>query len=101
MQNIIIGRYDADPEAQGVIKPEDGSWQLVIDKEGYPHLYVRVPIEGQGEGLFCLEDMLPEKLTTKDLMLGAFTGVLSGTEAEEANQEFLKDREQRQIPNPR
>ncbi len=41
MQNIIIGRFESDPEAQGVIRPEDGSWQLVLDKDGIPHLYVR------------------------------------------------------------
>lgn len=42
MQNITIGRYPEDPQAQGVIKPEDGRWQLVLDREGYPHLYVQI-----------------------------------------------------------
>lgn len=42
MQNITIGRYPEDPQAQGAIKPEDGRWQLVLDREGYPHLYVQI-----------------------------------------------------------
>lgn len=106
VQNITIGRYDKDPEAQGIIKPEDGRWQLVLDKDGYPHLYVQVKIEGDnGEtfpGMFAIEDMLPEKLTVRDLMDGgAFGGKLSPEEEEEAYQEYLKDREARKIPCPR
>ena len=66
MQSISIGRFDKDPQAQGVIKPEDGRWQLVLDKDGYPHLYVQVQIEnddGEGTtpGMFCLDDMLPKE----------------------------------------
>ena len=106
MQNITIGRYDADPEAQGVIQPEDGRWQLVIDKDGYPHLYVEVKVgEEDGrpqKGMLALEDMLIEKLTVRDLMDGGeFGGALSPEEEEEAHQEFLRDREVRPIPCPR
>lgn len=105
MQNITIGRYDKDPQAQGVIKPEDGRWQLVIDKDGYPHLYIQVNVEEDGKqlkGMFLLEDMLPEKMTVRDLMdAGVFGGKLSPEEEEEAYQEYLKDKETRQIPCPR
>lgn len=106
MQNVIIGRYDKDPEAQGVIKPEDGRWQLVLDKDGYPHLYVQVQIEdddgGTFSGMFAIEDMLPEKLSIQDIMDGgAFGGKLSPEEEKEAYQEFLKNRKERVIPCPR
>jgi len=105
MQNITIGRYDKDPQAQGVIKPEDGRWQLVIDKDGYPHLYIQVNVEEEGQkikGMFLLEDLLPEKMTVRDLMdEGCFGGKLSPEEEEEAYQEYLKDKETRQIPCPR
>lgn len=106
VQSITIGRYDQDPEAQGVIKPEDGRWQVVIDKDGYPHLYIQVQVENdEGEtvpGMFCLEDMLPEKMTVRDLMDGGvFGGKLPPEEEEQAHQEYLEDREQRKIPCPR
>lgn len=107
MQNITIGRYEEDPQAQGVIRPEDGRWQLVIDKEGYPHLYVQVQIEnddGEGThpGMLAIEDMLHDKMTIKDLMDGGvFGGKLSPEEEEEAFQEYLQDREERKIPCPR
>jgi len=69
MQSITIGRFDKDPEAQGVIKPEDGRWQLVLDKDGYPHLYLQVKIAGGGgeeqtTGMLCLDDMLIEQMTS-------------------------------------
>ena len=78
MQNITIGRFDADPTAQGVIKPADGRWQLVLDKDGYPHLYVEVKVEdGAGSiipGMLCLDDVLPAKMTVRDLMDGGAFG---------------------------
>lgn len=106
MQNIIIGRYDKDPEAQGVIKPQDGRWQLVLDKDGYPHLYVEVNVKGDdGEitrGLFCVEDMLPDKMSIRDLMDGgAFEGTLTPEEEEKAHEAFVQDRDERLIPCPR
>jgi hypothetical protein len=106
MQNIIIGRYDQDPEAQGVIRPENGRWQLVLDKDGYPHLFVEVNVEGDDgqptKGMFCIEDMLPEKMSVRDLMDGgAFGGTLTPEEEKKAEEAFLKDREERHIPCPR
>lgn len=32
MQRITIGILTEDPEVQGVVKPESGSWQLIVDK---------------------------------------------------------------------
>ncbi len=105
MQNILIGRYDKDPEAQGLIKPEDGQWQLVIDKEGYPHLYVEATIEGEdgstSKGLFLVEDMLPDGMTVKDIMKSTFGGKLSPEEEVQAQVEFEKRRAETGIPCPR
>lgn len=42
MERISIGRLESHPEALGVIEPESKRWQLVIDKGGFPHLYLRV-----------------------------------------------------------
>ena len=106
MQNITIGRYAKDPEAQGAIRPEDGRWQLALDKDGHPHLYVQVQIEdSNGEiipGLFAVEDMLPDKMTVRDLMDGGtFSGALPPEEEEQAHQALLWDRETRGIPFPK
>lgn len=102
MQNIVIGRFDQDPEAQGVIKPEDGRWQLVLDKDGYPHLYVRAKLEDGQSGLFLLEDMLPHRLTVRDLMDGgAFGGTLTVEQEKEAAAEFNRSRDESGIPCPR
>ena len=92
MQNISIGRYPEDPQSQGVIKPEDGRWQLVLDREGYPHLYVQINTTDDAgkpiKGMLALEDMLPEKLTVKDLMEGEFGGRLTPEEEARAYEEF-------------
>ena len=107
MQSITIGRFDKDPEAQGVIKPEDGRWQLVLDKDGYPHLYLQVKIAGGGgeeqtTGMLCLDDMLIEQMSIKDIMDGGeFGGKLPPKEEAAAFEEYQKDREVRQIPCPR
>lgn len=107
MQDITIGRFDKDPEAQGVIRPKDGSWQLVIDKEGYPHLYIRCALEKEApedpdSGLLCVEDMLaPEGTTIPDLMKSVFGGKLSPEEEAEAHAAYLKSREASGIPCPR
>lgn len=105
LKNISIGRFDDDPQAQGVIRPEDGRWQLVIDRDGYPHLYVQVNVEDEGKtvkGLLCLDDMLPEGLSIRDIMDGgAFGGKLSPEEEAEAHREYESDRKARGIPCPR
>lgn len=106
MENITIGRYDRDPEAQGVIRPESGRWQLVIDNEGYPHLFVEATIEDDDgtktKGLFCIEDMMLEGLCIKDLMDGGtFGGKLTPEEEEEAAREYEASRKTTGIPCPR
>jgi hypothetical protein len=103
MQNITIGRFESDPEAQGVIRPEDDSWQLVIDKEGYPHLYVQSNIEEEEggptvKGLFCLEDALPRGMSVKEIMLSTFGGKLSPEEEELAQKEYEESRTETRIP---
>jgi hypothetical protein len=104
MQNLYIGRFADDPQAQGVVKPDDGRWQLVIDREGYPHLYVQVnTTDDDGKptkGLLALEDMLPDKLTVRDLMDGGeFGGRLPPEEEAEAYAAFQA--EERRIPCPK
>lgn len=90
MQDITIGRFDKDPEAQGVIRPKDGSWQLVIDKDGYPHLYIRCGLEGHPSGgLLCLEDMTVDGVTIPELMKSTFGGQLSPEEEAKAIEEHL------------
>lgn len=105
MEDIIVGRYDRDPQAQGVIRPKSGKWQLVIDNEGYPHLFVESNLEGDKreviKGLFCIEDALPEGMRVKDIMNSTFGGKLSPEEEEEAMKEYLEGREVSGIPCPR
>jgi len=105
LQDIKISRFDEDPQAQGVIRPEDGRWQLVIDKDGYPHLYVQVNIDEDGKkvkGMFCLDYMLPPELSIRDIMDGGeFGGKLPPEEEAQAYEEFLVNQEARQIPCPR
>ena len=104
--NIKVERYKANPEAQGVVRPKDNSWQLVIDREGYPHLYVRCKLEDAGDGkpgtgMLCIEDMLIEKMTIPDLMKSEFGGKLTPEEEQEAHAEFLARKEATGIPCPR
>lgn len=106
MQNITIGRFEKDDTAQGAITPGDKSWQLVIDKDGFPHLYVAVNIRSDAgeltKGMVCVEDFLIEKLTIRDLMSGGeFGGELVEDEEEAAHAEYLASREATGIPCPR
>ena len=91
MQNVHIKRFAKDPTAQGCIEPEDRSWQLVLDAKGFPHLYVRVTLEEDGDGMshgfLALDDMLPEGTTVEDLMTSEFGGKLT---PEEEAKEFAK-----------
>lgn len=103
--NIRVKRFKDDPGTQGMIAPESGKWQLVIDNEGYPHLFVESNIEGDNgetiKGMFCIEDMLPEDMKVKDIMNSTFGGKLSPEDEEEAKQEYLASREATGIPCPR
>lgn len=103
MYDIKVGRFDQDPSAQGVIRPQDDSWQLVIDKDGYPHLYIRVKDEEGVTGLLCLEDMLvgEGEVTIPDLMKSTFGGKLPPEEEEAAHREYLERKERTGIPCPR
>lgn len=104
MNHISIGRFDKDPSAQGVVEPEDGSWQLVIDKDGYPHLYIRVKYEkdegGEGTAMLALDDMLDEDLQIRDLMEGTFGGKCSPEEEQQAYEEWKARKEKYSIPCP-
>ncbi len=80
MKNISIRRcsgQDADLY-QGVIEPEDGSWRLFLDKEGFPHLVIRTNVEDDDgkivNGYLNLDAVLPEGTSIKDLMLSTFGG---------------------------
>ena len=104
--DICIGRFNSDPEAQGVVRAEDGAWQLVIDKDGFPHLYVRVRLEQQSPddpstGLLCLDDMLPSDMSVRDLMTSLFGGKLSPADEAAARAEFLERKAAHSIPCPR
>jgi len=110
--NITIGRLESDPSAQMVIQPEDGRWQVVVDKDGYPHLYVEVNVEAGEDtggkpvkGMFCIEDMLPcedgVQTTIRDLMEGSFGGECTPEEKARAAEEFARGRAETGIPCPR
>ena len=108
LQNLTIGRYENDPEAQGCIRPEDGRWQLVIDCDGYPHLYVEVhadPEEPGGpplKGLMALDDLLIPDVTVRDLMDGgSFGGRLTPEQEAEAVREYEASRAACPVPCPR
>lgn len=59
MQNISVTRFASHPRGyQGVLRPEDGRWQLILDAEGIPHLFVRVFVDDQ-PGWLNIEDLLP------------------------------------------
>lgn len=103
MQNITIGRFDKDPQAQGCIRPENGSWQLVLDKDGFPHLWIQVTLEEDGKpikGMLCLEDLLPPEQSVQTLMGGG--GVFEVPTQEEQDKAYAEYcNTEREIPCPR
>lgn len=108
MQPITVGRFEDDLKAQGVIRPADDTWQLVIDAEGFPHLYVRCKLEQDtpedpASGMVCVEDFFhPEMgLTIPDLMRSTFGGKLSPEEEDAAHAEYLAKMEATGRPCPR
>lgn len=53
MQNIQIHRCDGElaKKYQGYVCPDDGSWRVFIDKDGFPHFLIRTQnSEWEGEG---------------------------------------------------
>jgi len=94
MQNIHIRRNVRD-QVQGVIEPEDRSWQLVLDAKGIPHLYVRCVIKFDDgkttHGMFAIDDALPDGMTVEDIMTGgAFGGELTPDEEAVAYAEYVQ-----------
>jgi len=76
MEDIQIERYQEDPEVRGCVHPLSGKWQLLIDHDDTPHLLIRCQVEhDSGEvvpGWIALDDLLPEGLLVKDMMLSVF-----------------------------
>lgn len=83
--NITVGRLGPDADAQGVIKPSDGSWQLVIDKDGVPHLWLSTLVEDDDgrtvTGMVPLDLFLAEGATVANIMGSVFRGAPSAEEA--------------------
>lgn len=91
MQSIHVKRDIG--KKSGYIEPEDRSWQLVIDEEGIPHLYVRVTLDdGDGttrHGMLLVDDFLHADTTIKGLMTECiFGGTLSPEEEAAAYAEY-------------
>lgn len=91
MQNIHIKRHIGESECpnqhQGSISPEDGSWRLIIDRDGVPHLMVRTNIEMENgavtQGYFAVEDLLPDGVTIEQIMKSTFGGGSDEPDSEE------------------
>lgn len=101
MYDIKIGRFDEDPSCQGVIRPADDSWQLVIDGEGFPRLYVRAKLEDPepGEpktGFIPVEVFMTDSIP--DIMRSAFGGKLTPEEEAEAHAQIEAEREAGRLP---
>lgn len=97
MESIKIRRFTGDPHGrQGSIEPESGKWQLVLDEDGGPHLFVRVWMaDDKGakvEGWLCIDDLLDEDLEPAGMIDGEFGGELTPEEAEEAHKELMERR---------
>ena len=91
MQNIHVSRNIG--AKSGHITPEDRSWQLAIDDDGIPHLWVRVSYDdadGQiRHGMVALDDFLEKETTVKGLMTDCiFGGHLSEEEEAAAYEEY-------------
>lgn len=107
MYNIAVQRLPEDPECQGVVRAQDGSWQVVIDKDGFPHLWIRVKGEPGKDGkpvsgLIPLDMFFADGVSVKDLMLSEFGGEITDeSELAQANAEWLEIKERLGIPCPK
>jgi len=105
MQNLTIGRFNEDPQAQGVVKPEDGRWQLVIDRDGFPHLWLQADVEGDDgkpvKGMVALDDLLPEGLTVRGIMSDGIFGGRLTAEEEAWKAAYAFQASSRDVPCPR
>lgn len=101
MYNITVGRLGPSEDAQGVIKPDNGAWQLVIDRDGVPHLWLATTVEDDSgrtvKGMVPLDAFLPEGTTVADIMGSTFTGPASPEQKEAA----LSEHDARGLPCPR
>lgn len=95
MTNISVRRFTDHPaKHQGVVLPEDGRWQVVLDEVGNPHLFIRVFVAPGQPGWLCIEDLLPvsEKdgspLSIGDLIDGEVTECLPPEEEQAAYEEY-------------
>lgn len=96
MKNIAVRRFVDHPAGhQGAVVPEDGRWQLVLDKEGVPHLFLRVFVEPGVPGWLLVDDLLPchqetgEALRIADLIDGeAGEPISDPAELEAAYEEY-------------
>lgn len=103
MYNISVQRLPEDPQAQGVIRAQDESWQLVIDKEGFPHLWVRAKLEGTtNTGLVAIETFLhPDFGGIKDIMLSEFGGEVAPEDIPQAEADWEEERKRLGLPDPK
>lgn len=107
MYNISVQRLPEDPEAQGVVRAQDGSWELVVDKDGCPHLSVRAKLEPtenrpDTSGLISIEMFLQDGMGIRDIMLSTFGGeVTDPKEIEEAQREWGETKKRLGIPCPK
>lgn len=107
MNNIRVNRYPVDTQAAGSIHPEqEDRWQLVIDRDGYPHLWISVIVESDdgapARGWVCVDDLLIDDLTIRGVMDGGvFDGKLSPEEEAEAAADLAERRESNPVPCPR
>lgn len=105
MEKILIERFDNDPNGDlGRVAAESGRWELLIDADNVPHLYVETNVETDGgdvvKGMFCIEDMMHDGMGIADLMLSTFGGQLSPEERAEAEEEW-ETRTEKDKPLPR
>jgi hypothetical protein len=101
MYNIAVQRLPEDPEAQGVVRAQDDSWQLVVDNDGIPHLWVRAKHEDGSTGMVCVEHFMLEGMSIEMLMKSTFGGELSPEEQAASEKEWSERDEEKGIPNPR
>jgi hypothetical protein len=78
----------------------------VVDKEGFPHLYIRCRLENDGTGkpgvgMLCLEDMFETETTIPELMQSTFGGEVTGKEEASAYEEHMERIARTNRPCPR
>lgn len=102
MERITIGRLEGHPSrAVGCIEPESKRWQLVLDEDGYPHLYLRVQLGDAKQGMVCIDDLLRGDLSVKGIMNDPDFGTdIEVSDLEDARDEVNARRAEVPIPCP-